>query len=73
MTTPRKDLLMAVEGMTCQGCANAVRKTVQRLDPEAEVEVDLEHNRVRVHTYAEALEVAQAITKAGYEAKAMTL
>jgi copper chaperone len=73
MKEPRKDLLMQVEGMTCQGCVTAVTKTIQRLDPSAEVEVDLDHGRVRVATRAQALEVSQAITKAGYDARAMTM
>ncbi len=73
MEEPRKELLMQVDGMTCGGCANAVTQTIRRLDPSAEVEVDLAHGRVRVVTCAQALEVSQAITKAGYEARAMTM
>lgn len=72
MEAPRKDLLMQVDGMTCQGCAKAVTKTVQRLDPQATVEVDLEHGRVRMTTTAQSVDVAQALTEAGYEARAMT-
>ncbi len=73
MQEERKELLMKVDGMSCSGCAAAVTRTVQRLDPEAEVQVDLEHGRVTVHTRAQALEVAEAISKGGYEARAMTL
>lgn len=73
MEADRKELLMKVDGMTCQGCAKSVQRSVQRLDPDAQVEVDLPSGRVTVHTRAEALDVAQAITKAGYEARAMTL
>jgi len=73
MEEPRKDLLMQVEGMTCQGCVNAVTKAIQRLDPAAKVDVDLEHDRVHVVTTAQALEVAQALNAAGYEAQAMTM
>ena len=73
MEEPRKDLLMQVEGMTCQGCVNAVTKAIERLDAGAKVEVDLEHARVHVVTTAQALEVAQALDAAGYEATAMTL
>jgi copper chaperone len=72
MEEPRKELLMQVDGMTCQGCVSAVKKTVERLDPTAEVEVDLDHGRVRVVTIAQSVEVAEAINKAGYEAHAMT-
>jgi copper chaperone len=73
MEESRKELLMQVDGMTCQGCVNAVTRTIQRLDPGAEVDVDLAHGRVRVITQAQALEVSQAITKAGYDARAMTM
>jgi copper chaperone len=72
MEEPRKDLLMQVDGMTCQGCVNAVTRTIQRLDPTATVEVDLEHGRVHVMTKAQSVDVAQALTQAGYEATAMT-
>ena len=41
--------------------------------PPSPVEVDLTHGRITVATYAQALEVAEALGKAGYEAKAMTL
>ena len=73
MEEPRKELLMQVDGMTCDGCVNAVTRTIQRLDPSAEVDVDLEHGRVHVVTNAQALEVSEAINRAGYEARAMTL
>jgi copper chaperone len=69
---PRKELLIQVDGMTCEGCVDAVTRTVKRLDPSAEVEVDLAHGRARIVTLAQAVEVSQALTKAGYEAHAMT-
>ncbi len=72
MEEPRKDLLMQVEGMTCQGCVNSVTKAIQRLDPAARVDVDLEHGRVHVVTRAQSVEVAQALNAAGYDAHAMT-
>ena len=72
MDEDRKDLLMQVEGMTCQGCVEAVTKTIKRLDPEATVDVDLAHGRVAVTTRAQSVEIAQALNKAGYEARAMT-
>ena len=69
---PRKELLMQVDGMTCEGCVNAVTRTVKRLDPQAEVDIDLAHGRARIVTRAQAVEVSQALTRAGYEARAMT-
>ncbi|MBM6592731.1 heavy-metal-associated domain-containing protein [Microvirga pudoricolor] len=72
MEEPRKDLLMQVEGMTCEGCVQAVTKTIRHLDPGASVDVDLAHGRVHVQTLAQSIDVAQALSKAGYEATAMT-
>jgi len=72
MEESRKDLLMQVDGMTCQGCVNAVTKAIQRLDPSAEVDVDLEHGRVHVVTRAQSVEVSSALDAAGYEVHGMT-
>ncbi|MEL6061550.1 MULTISPECIES: heavy-metal-associated domain-containing protein [unclassified Methylobacterium] len=72
MDATRADLLMRVEGMTCDGCAAAVIRTVKRLDPGAEVQVDRAAGRVAIRTDAQALAVADALTKAGYTATAMT-
>jgi copper chaperone len=68
----RKELLMQVEGMACEGCIAAVTRAVRRLDPGADVEVDLDHGRARILTTREAIEVSDALTKAGYEAHGMT-
>lgn len=66
------DLLMRVEGMTCDGCAEAVRRIVRRIDPAAAVEVDLARARVAIRTRAQGPAVADALTRAGYTATAMT-
>jgi len=73
MSEPRKELLMHVDGMTSAGCADAVTQAIRHLDPGAEVSVDLDNGRVAIATCAQALEVAQALGKAGYDARAMTL
>ncbi len=72
MDATRADLLMRVEGMTCDGCAAAVTRTVKRLDPGAEIQVDRDAGRVAIRTGAQALVVAEALTRAGYTATAMT-
>jgi copper chaperone len=72
MPEPTKHLLMRVEGLSCQGCVETITRAVRRVDPGATLEADLEHGRVRVTTRAQSLEVAAAISAAGYEATAMT-
>lgn len=57
-----------VKGMDCEGCANAVKRTVSRLDPQAQVSVDLAAGRVQARTSAPAEEVMTALTRAGYAA-----
>ena len=47
------DVVLAVKGMTCGGCANAVTRVVKRLDPGAEVSVDLDNARVNARTSAD--------------------
>ncbi|MBE7248515.1 MAG: heavy-metal-associated domain-containing protein [Actinomycetospora chiangmaiensis] len=72
MDETRAELLMRVDGMTCDGCAAAVTRTVRRIDPEADVAVDRNAGRVAIRTDAQALVIAEALTKAGYAATAMT-
>jgi copper chaperone len=73
MQQDRKELLMDVGGMTSERCADAVAEALRSLDGEAEVEVDLAHGRARIRTTAQSLEVADALNRAGFEARAMTL
>lgn len=69
----RHELLMQVEGMTCQGCVKAVTRIVQGVDPQADVAIDLDHKRARILTSADTLEIAAALDEGGWEAKAMTM
>ena len=61
-------IVLNVKGMTCGGCAEAVKRVIRKADPAADVTVDLATGRVDAKTVAEATTVAAAITKAGYEA-----
>ena len=47
-------------------------RTVKRIDPAADVQVDRGAGRVAIRTGAQALTLAEALTKAGYTATAMT-
>jgi copper chaperone len=57
---------LQVEGMTCGGCANSVKRSVQAVDSNAKVDVDLANKKVRVDTQADLNAVKSAITEAGY-------
>ena len=61
-----------VEGMSCGGCAEAVKRAVRKVAPEAEVAVDLTGGRVTVLPAGAAPDagaVAAAIDKAGFSAR----
>lgn len=64
----RENLVFAVKGMTCGGCAEAVKRVIRKSDPAADVNVDLATGRVVAATIGKSSDLAAAITKAGYEA-----
>jgi copper chaperone len=57
---------LKVTGMTCNGCANSVKRAINRLDPNATVEVHLESGLVRIEGTVLAEQVKESIAKAGY-------
>jgi len=60
-------LAYRVEDMTCGHCASTITRAVRDVDAGAKVEVDLGAHLVRIEpTSADAAELTQAITEAGY-------
>jgi copper chaperone len=57
---------LQVEGMTCGGCANSVKRSVQAVDGNAKVDVDLGSKKVRIDTSADIDKVKVAVVEAGY-------
>jgi copper chaperone len=57
---------LQVNGMSCGGCANSVKRTVQAIDSSAKVDVDLPSKTVRVTTAASLETIRVAISEAGY-------
>ena len=72
MDEDRGEVTMKVDGLRGPGCAEAVRRAIRGLDPDAEVHVDLGRGQVSAKTRADTLEVTAALTKPGYNATAMT-
>lgn len=56
--------------MTCGHCVKTVTATVQRLDPAAQLQIDLPAHRVAIQTQADEKAVRQALAEEGYEAAA---
>ena len=57
---------LTVEGMSCGHCVGRVTKTVQGLDENAKVEIDLATKKVRIDSAAELERIVAAIDAAGY-------
>ena len=55
-----------VTGMTCTGCANALRNAIKAVAPDAAVEVDLEANHVAIAGYDNVVVIASAVEDAGF-------
>lgn len=58
---------LKVEGMTCGGCAASVKRALQAVDANAEVNVDLPAKIVKVATVAPLDAVKAAVEDAGYD------
>ncbi|KQV37804.1 heavy metal translocating P-type ATPase [Massilia sp. Root335] len=57
---------LTVEDMSCGHCVGRVTKSVQAIDKDAKVEVDLPTRKVKVESTADLDAIAQAIDAAGY-------
>ena len=55
-----------VDDMSCGHCASVITKTVQALDAQARVEVDLTQKKVAIESNQERAVIAAALDEAGY-------
>jgi copper chaperone len=63
-------LTLNVTGMDCMGCVKAVEKAVKRVDPNAQVIIDLPTGAVSIDTQKPTrADFETAITRAGYGIK----
>jgi len=58
---------LKVKGMTCGGCAAAIKRAIARVDPAAAVDVDLKGGQVHVQSARDAATLRSAIETAGYQ------
>jgi copper chaperone len=59
---------LKVSNMTCSHCVGAVTHAVKSIDPQADVQVDLEAGRVRIVGAASAEDLVKVLDEAGYPA-----
>ena len=54
--------------MTCGHCVKAVTATVQRVDPQARLDIDLPAHRVQIQSTEPEQRFRSALAEEGYEA-----
>ena len=59
-------LELTLPTMTCGHCVSVVTRAIQQADPQARVEVDLAHHRVRVETTVNREVIESALADADY-------
>jgi Cu+-exporting ATPase len=57
---------LTVDGMSCGHCVGRVTQSVQGVDPQAKVAIDLPTKKVRIDSHADLDKIAGAIDAAGY-------
>lgn len=58
--------VFTVQGMSCGHCVKAVTQAVQKLDPQAQVQVDLPSQTVEVQSMQPREAIAAVIVDQGY-------
>lgn len=58
--------IFEVRGMTCGHCEKAVARAVHQLDPQAQVKIERDRNRVEVQSDQPRAALAAAIAEEGY-------
>lgn len=66
--TPANEIDLAITGMTCEGCANALTRVLSRVDGVAHVAVDFAAGRAQVAGSASTDRLVAAVEEAGYGA-----
>lgn len=73
MGDERREIEMRVEGVDRPEDAGALLEAIRAIDPEANVRVDPATGIVHAATRRHTLEVVEALSRAGFDARAMTL
>jgi copper chaperone CopZ len=62
-------IALGVSGMTCEGCAGAVRRVLTRVPGVSKAEIDLAGGRATVEGTAPVSDLVAAVEAAGYGAR----
>lgn len=60
---------LRIDNMSCSGCARGVTATIQAIDPNAKVDVDLTTKLVTVETTASVEQISTALAEDDFPAQ----
>ncbi|ERL56270.1 heavy-metal-associated domain-containing protein [Psychrobacter aquaticus] len=60
---------LLIVNMNCSGCARGVTATIQNIDPNAKVDIDLATKVVDIETIASVDQMTAALAKGGFPAQ----
>jgi len=58
-----------IPGMKCGGCLGAIIRTIQKVDPHARIEGDVENREIKVISDKAESSLLSALSEAGYPAQ----
>ncbi len=58
---------ITVKGMTCGGCVRSVTNALKNLDQNAQIEVNLETQNIKISTSKSQIEIKEVIEDAGFD------
>jgi copper chaperone len=61
-----------VPGMNCGGCLRAVTRSILSLDPETQVEADLDDRTIKVASSLSEASILEALGNGGYPARSLS-
>lgn len=64
-------LKFEVKDMSCGHCAGSITRAIKEVDPQADVNVDLDGKVVSINTNADAAKIKNAIDEAGFTPAAL--
>ncbi len=68
-SVPRPGVVLAIQGMHCDGCVRSVSRVLARIEGVEAAEVDLERGRAVVRGGADPAALVEAVRKAGFGAE----
>ncbi|EQA45687.1 heavy metal-associated domain protein [Leptospira broomii serovar Hurstbridge str. 5399] len=57
---------LKIDGMTCDHCVSTVKKAIQKMDPNAKIEIDLKTGIAKIESGSSEDDLSKAIREEGY-------